>query len=151
MQDDQLGIEFHPMTRIEVKQYLNWFTDPVISARMFRPTETWVGYVLDGERPLAWVAYVGNAMVGHIQVEYYPEDVCSIALAVDPSLKRQGLGAKVLTKFVREYLSSLRVEAFIEADNVASRKTFEKAGFRQTTSAPDEDGMLKYVFPGASQ
>jgi len=64
------------------------------------------------------------------------------SLAVDPEARGQGLGARLLDAGVAwahgQQLSSCRAE--VKADNMAARRLYAKAGFREVATLPDYYG-----------
>jgi RimJ/RimL family protein N-acetyltransferase len=72
---------------------------------------------------------------------------CSIVVVVDPKIRGRGVGHQILRALLHEpTLHEVRVfGAGIEPDNLASRRCFERVGFRLHDAAPDWEGIIYYL------
>lgn len=70
----------------------------------------------------------------------------SIAFAVDPALRRRGVGRVMIAALLaRPELAFVALfEAGVEPENVACRRCLERAGFSVRSPEPDSEGMLYY-------
>jgi GNAT superfamily N-acetyltransferase len=90
---------------------------------------------LRDESDSVWVACLGETVVGWVGVRLHPEDKMGeiYILAVDPDHQRQGIGAALLDTahdVMREAgMAMVMVETGDEDGHVASRATYERAGF----------------------
>jgi RimJ/RimL family protein N-acetyltransferase len=104
-----------------------------------------VGYVDCGTFDRCTV-YGGEGPVGPIILETIEAVTGSIAFAIDPARRRQGLAASMIQALTR-HLDLTAVELFeagVEPENLASRGALEAAGFRLRSPVPDCEGMLYY-------
>jgi RimJ/RimL family protein N-acetyltransferase len=136
---------FSPMTPAAIAEYSAWFTDPELARRLEAPTGAWIAYVAARPRPAAWAVFSGAELVGHLQVEFLEGRRCSIAIAVKPSCRRQGLSVAILAEFLEAVVPDQQViEAEVEEDNIASIRAAEKAGFVRVSAKPDADGFIEF-------
>lgn len=104
-----------------------------------------VGYVDCGTFDRATV-YGGEGPDGPIITESIEVATGSIAFAVDPALRRRGVGRVMITAMLaRPELAFVELfEAGVEPENVACRRCLERAGFYVRSLEPDYEGMLSY-------
>jgi RimJ/RimL family protein N-acetyltransferase len=98
---------------------------------------------IGGEVYDRWVAYHGEdtPVTGEIRAV-----TMSLGYVVDPARRRQGYcRAAIETVIALPVLADVELWVCgIDADNVASRRCAESAGFHLTDPAPDFEGMLYY-------
>jgi RimJ/RimL family protein N-acetyltransferase len=98
------------------------------------------------ERRWAWVAE-DLVPVGLVVAEAYCDATASVALVVDPARRGRGVGRRIL----RAVLDALRAAGIreatggIEADNVASVRCVEAAGFTRQAEEPDAEGFVNFA------
>lgn len=102
-----------------------------------------IATLVNGKTRFIWIIWAANDPVGFfdLQIEnskgYY-------AYFVDRRYRHHGIGTRTLATLEEEArnrgLTSL--EGSFEPENVASRKTLEKAGF-MLSDRPDSEGMIK--------
>jgi GNAT superfamily N-acetyltransferase len=104
-----------------------------------------VGYIDCGTFDRATV-YGGEGPDGPIITESIEVPTGSIAFAVDPALRRRGVGRVMIAALLaRPELAFVALfEAGIEPENVACRRCLERAGFYVHSPDPDYEGMLYY-------
>jgi RimJ/RimL family protein N-acetyltransferase len=104
-----------------------------------------VGYIDCGTFDRATV-YGGEGPDGPIITESIEMAIGSIAFAVDPSLRRLGVGrAMIAALLARPELAFVELfEAGVEPENVASRRCLGRAGFCVHSPEPDYEGFLYY-------
>lgn len=122
--------------------------DPVTRAMSFTsgPIEwathvAWLDRVLtDPERRL-WVAELDGVPVGTCRLDV--SNGCEVvSVAVEPDCRGQGLAVPIIEALCRE--ARLPLVAEIKAENVASVRVFERAGFLP-------DGPGRWVYDGGRQ
>ncbi len=103
------------------------------------------GYIDCGTFDRATV-YGGDGPDGPIITEAIEVATGSIAFAVDPAVRRRGVGgAMIAALLARPELAFVALfEAGVETENVACRRCLEAAGFCMRSSEPDYEGMLYY-------
>jgi GNAT superfamily N-acetyltransferase len=90
---------------------------------------------LRDEGDKVWVACVAENVVGWVGVRLHPEDKMGeiYILAVDPDYQRQGIGAALINtahSVMREAgMAMVMVETGDDDGHIASRATYERAGF----------------------
>jgi len=102
-----------------------------------------VGYIDCGTFDRATV-YGGEGPDGPIITESIEVATGSIAFAVDPTIRRRGVGrAMIAALLARPELALVALfEAGVEPENVACRRCLEGAGFYVRSPEPDYEGML---------
>jgi RimJ/RimL family protein N-acetyltransferase len=145
---------FRPLDEITLRLYLAWFQDAELKRRIQPPTQQWFNYVSHTPGIYAWIIYENDLPVGQLQLDTYTDHTGSVGLVVNPAVWNQGYGQRILEAFFQrvEVACLAQVEAAIEADNLASLRCFQKAGFIQDRPEPDEEGFLHFSYrPGALQ
>jgi GNAT superfamily N-acetyltransferase len=104
-----------------------------------------VGYIDCGTFDRATV-YGREGPDGPVITESIRVATGSIAFAVDPALRRRGIGRGMITALLaRPELAFVALfEAGVEPENVACRRCLEQAGFCARSPEPDYEGMLYY-------
>ena len=104
-----------------------------------------VGYIDCGTFDRATV-YGGEGPDGPIITEAIEVATGSIALAVDPAVRRRGVGRTMITVLLaRPELAFVELfEAGVDPENTACRRCLEAAGFSVRSPEPDWEGMLYY-------
>jgi RimJ/RimL family protein N-acetyltransferase len=140
-------MRFVLVTKDNVSVYTDWFEDAELHKRLSLPDEVWLNHVTSPNSQ-AWLCYEEGQAVAQIQLDTYEDKVGSIDLAVNPSLRCQGIGTKVLREFVTSSLVPHLnyLEARIEMDNLASQKVFMKVGFAPRGKRADEEGFLQFIY-----
>jgi RimJ/RimL family protein N-acetyltransferase len=153
---------------VETRKYVG---GPDWPSQMLARDASEIGTVFRGERLLAshrWVASIDGRSVGYVDCgvtdcwnvcgapEIAPEPVVlesivgpagSIVVVVAPEVRGRGVGQQMLRALLAEpAVREVRLfGAGIEADNVASRRCFEHAGFEAYDREPDWEGMIYYL------
>ena len=104
-----------------------------------------VGYIDCGTFDRATV-YGGEGPDGPIITESIEVATGSIAFAVDPTVRRRGVGrAMIAALLAQPELAFVELfEAGVEPANLASRRCLERAGFSARSPKPDYEGFLYY-------
>jgi GNAT superfamily N-acetyltransferase len=104
-----------------------------------------VGYIDCGTFDCATV-YGGEGPDGPIITESIEVATGSIAFAVDPAVRRRGVGRVMIAALLaRPELACVElIEAGVEPENVACRRCLEAAGFRVHCPEPDYEGFRYY-------
>lgn len=91
--------------------------------------------------------YGGEGPEGPVILETIEALSGSIAFAIDPARRHQGLATAAI-RALTSHPDLAHVEVFeagVDPDNLAARGALQRAGFRPRSSAPDHEGMLYYV------
>jgi RimJ/RimL family protein N-acetyltransferase len=104
-----------------------------------------VGYIDCGTFDRCTV-YAGEGPEGPVITELLEVMTGSIAFAVNPERRGEGLGrAMIAALLARPELREVALfEAGVDPDNAPSRRCLETSGFRVRTEQPDFEGMLYY-------
>ncbi|MFN8420338.1 MAG: GNAT family N-acetyltransferase [Anaerolineae bacterium] len=143
-----MDLTFTRIAESELQLLRAWHTDPELQRRISYPTAAWFAYV-NTTGNFAWLIFANDIAVGYVQFGYEREASGSFAFAVNPSLRGQGYGKRILHALLQrpEVLGLNTLEGFVEPDNIASQRCLIAAGFRLVSETPDEEGMLKFVYP----
>ncbi|HMI99729.1 MAG TPA: GNAT family N-acetyltransferase [Gaiellaceae bacterium] len=150
---DGLTLRFRPLEPADLHLMHEWLQRPHVK-RWWRDRETYEAVVehylpsIEGDEPTDhYLALLGEEPIGYVEtylVSDYPDYAALIGVAegvagvdlfiADEALTGQGLGTEILRRFVDEVVfgtpSTTSCVADPAARNVASRRAFEKAGFR---------------------
>jgi RimJ/RimL family protein N-acetyltransferase len=168
-------VGLRPLTRTDLAAIAPWFEDPDTRrylggpdwpAAMLDHGERAVGETFRGAVQTAahhYLAEVDGRAVGYIDcgtfdratvyggegpviTESIEVTTGSIAFAVDPALRRRGVGRVMIAALLaRPELAFVELfEAGVEPENVACRRCLEGAGFCVRSPEPDCEGMLYY-------
>lgn len=104
----------------------------------------WLQRVLADENRYLYIAELDEiAPVGVVRLDKLQDKLFEINVTIPSVYRGRGYGSIIIDTAINNLLKiykSVRVIAYIKADNVASVRAFEKAGFRLTDS--DAERML---------
>jgi RimJ/RimL family protein N-acetyltransferase len=145
-------LTFHVVDDSGLREYQTWFQDAELRRRIEPPTMLWFNYVTQTPGCYAWMVYQGNLALGQLQLNTYPNNTGSVGLVVNPKLRNQGYGKRILQAFLKrpEVMRLNQLEVTIEPDNLASIRCFQKVGFVQASSEPDQEGFLHFTYHSTS-
>lgn len=89
-----------------------------------------------------WIAEVDGTPVGQVRVDYEPDGVGVVSVAVAPAHRGRGIGSEMLRAMAATVVAETTVcvlKALVHPDNVQSIRAFERAAFR--TTAAKEGGF----------
>jgi RimJ/RimL family protein N-acetyltransferase len=140
---------FKVCTENEIRVTSGWHKDPSIGRWIF--IDDWNAYfkaVKDDPDYFLLAAYEGAEMVAEIAAEKKGNEL-AVSVIVDPRLHGKGIGRALLLKLCDEHTSLFgtgitSISAYINPENTASRRCFEKAGFVYIKN--DDDGEMQYSF-----
>jgi RimJ/RimL family protein N-acetyltransferase len=126
----------------------SWFADPILRRWSSPPSDNWLKYVQNEPGVYAWMVYDDSIPIGQLQVDIHENGVGYIAFAVNPALRRQGYGKRMLIEFLArpEIAQVNKLIGEVESGNIASIACLRSVGFTQDNSPPIEDGFLQFVF-----
>jgi RimJ/RimL family protein N-acetyltransferase len=141
-------LRFQRMNRNDLETFAAWFVDTELSRRMSEPTEQWFQYVSSGDNNFAWLVYEAERVVGQVSLDTFSHQTGSIGLVVNPKLRSQGFGKRILRSFLVQAATAHlgEIEACIEVDNTASLRCFQGCGFVACPPEPDSNGLIKHVY-----
>jgi RimJ/RimL family protein N-acetyltransferase len=146
-------LTFHQLDQSGLELYRAWFQDEELRRRIEPPTPRWFSYVCSTPGVTAWIVYEGSLPVGQLQLDTYDDGTGTFGIAVNPRLRNQGYGKRILKAFLMrpEVTRLTLLKAAVEPDNLASVRCLQHAGFIQDSAGPDHEGFLQYTYqPGRS-
>jgi RimJ/RimL family protein N-acetyltransferase len=92
----------------------------------------------------AWIVEEDDAPVGLVDVEVYEDRTAGLAFVTAPDRRGSGLGRRALHAIVEQLAADGIRQVFggAEADNAASIRCMEGAGFTRRSDEPDAEGFL---------
>ncbi len=106
----------------------------------------WFNSSLDNPSRVIYIALSGGQKIGQIRFDEEMDKTAIISITVKPEERGKGYGTEIIRKGTSRYLldkGNRRIIAEIKAENAASIRAFEKAGY---TMLKNEEGTLKYIF-----
>ena len=122
----------------DVDLLYNWSNDDLVRKQSFNsdviPYDThcnWFDNKLKSNESLLFIVETDKAPVGIVRFESDKEN-STIGFSIDKKYRGKGLGGAIIEIGVTEYFKEkdLPILASIKKDNIASIKSFEKAGFK---------------------
>jgi L-amino acid N-acyltransferase YncA len=140
-------LTFRPLDDRGLRLYEAWFQDTELRRRIEPPTSQWFNYVSNTPGIYAWIIYHDDIPIGQLQLDTYANNTGSVELVVNPKMRNQGYGKKILKAFLmRPEVARLdQLEVTIEPDNFASLQCFQQVGFIQMSVEPDKEGFLHFI------
>lgn len=137
-------MEFKPVDNAAFLLLQDWFKGPTLRRWYCPPTAAWFEYVINDPNVYCWLAYENDSPIGLIQLDV-ANDTGSIGYLVKPELRRQGIGKRMISEFLRcdQIPPIKRVVAEVEEENVASVRCAIAAGFGKDCDPPSEKGFVR--------
>jgi len=132
-------VTLRPATKEDARTLWKWANDPTVRASAFSqdhiPWENhvqWLHRKLEDPQCLIFIAEnKGGTPVGQIRFDCHGR-TADIDLHLSPGQRGKGLGVLLVTSGIQklfEVSEAQQVHAYVKQSNVASQKTFERAGF----------------------
>ena len=138
-------MKVRPATMADALDVLAWRNDPLTRAMSRNQAEVaeaehlaWFGRALENPNLLLLIGEADGEKAGMVRLDFRAET--EVSINVNPALRGRGYGQALLQAGVREAAGSVVAE--IRDENVASRRLFERAGFRRVATA---NGVGRYV------
>lgn len=132
-------IVLRPATHADAALLLEWRNDPdavrfSLTGRAVgaSPHASWLAARLAGNAPRLWIAEEGSDPVGQVRVDL-DGATGTVSIAVAPAHRGRGVGTGILRALLIEMEANSQVgtlQATVHADNAASLRAFERAGFQ---------------------
>ncbi len=123
-----------------------WFNDEELKKRLggFYPVVPQLEFILQAEHHHAWVIKENEQMIAFLELEVENGGIANILFVMNPAYRGQGRCLDVLqkAKSLSIFQDLKEVHAYIEEDAMASKRCFEKAGYRYVSK---EEGFEKWV------
>ena len=133
-------VTLRPATEDDSGVLLEWRNDPEavrfsVSGRAVTPVEhrEWLLGRLADPGTFLWIAQQAGTAVGQVRVDV-EDGIGTVSVAVAPSQRGRGFGSAVLQAMVVEMepvAGVRRLRALAHAENTASIRAFERAGFHR--------------------
>ncbi|WP_162052372.1 UDP-2,4-diacetamido-2,4,6-trideoxy-beta-L-altropyranose hydrolase [Pontibacter pamirensis] len=136
-----LGASLHlrDATEEDMMQLFNWASDPEVRKNSFNQNTItlenhtrWFQAVMEDEQTVLYIAEANGKPVAHIRFNISSEKA-TISYLIDADFRGQGLGLHLLQKGMQALIAQRtdveQVEGLVQRENIASVRSFEKAGF----------------------
>lgn len=144
-------IDLRPATMFDSDDLFAWRNDPVTQA-CSRSTaavsreehDRWMKFnvLLGYPQHIVLIAYSEFGSVGVVRFDASRDDLMSYEASITIAPKHRGNGvAEGILHTACGYMGEYTIRAEVRADNTASRKVFERCGFREVGS---DDGFIEY-------
>ncbi|WP_263820699.1 UDP-2,4-diacetamido-2,4,6-trideoxy-beta-L-altropyranose hydrolase [Salinibacter sp.] len=127
-----------PVQKQDCELLWHWANDPKVRENAYdsdpipwEDHKEWFEEKLESASSKIYVAEVGSDPIGQIRFDI-EEAVAVVDVSVAKSKRGSGYGTMLIERGTRRFLKEAeveRVDAYVKADNSASRKAFEKAGY----------------------
>jgi ribosomal protein S18 acetylase RimI-like enzyme len=110
-----------------------WLDGPGVSLPPGDLAGRWAQRLIGDPRIAAFVAVCGGIPVGFGRLDIGPDRVAELTLAVDPALRRQGHGGRLLEMLLAEAnrRSVRRLQAIVDLSNQPALSLFAAQGFEE--------------------
>ncbi|HUJ70826.1 MAG TPA: GNAT family N-acetyltransferase [Verrucomicrobiae bacterium] len=150
-----MALDLVPFRHEFFEEYSSWFRDPELNRHLGPMNREWLDCVLSEPEAsgVTWAAFSDSVLVGVVETAFDPDNrlpAAITAVAVKPSLRRQGFGADI----IREVLSRDHDKgqhdhiAYISPDNPAAQRLLTKLGFTPSSVAPAPSGYIEFRHRG---
>jgi RimJ/RimL family protein N-acetyltransferase len=146
-----MNLEFKPFQREYYAEYASWFADPDLNHQLGPMDEEWLEAILSEPEAagITWAVFRGPELVAVVETFFDPQNELPAgfsAVAVKPTLRRQGIGSAALQELITRHHNQGFTEhiAYVSTSNPAGRRLIEKAGFVPAASEPNEYGYLEF-------
>jgi RimJ/RimL family protein N-acetyltransferase len=140
-------LQLTPINESHTTLLESWHHDTEFKQRVggYDSIPDFINYITTDPTRRMWIASEGDKPIGMFDVELNEDHSAWIALAVEPKLRGQGYGRKILQVALSHTdLSSVtQFKATVEPDNNAAKALFKGEGFRSSGEI-DEEGFLLY-------
>lgn len=134
-------------TRDDFVQYRSWYADPALNEQLGPMDEDWLAAVLGDKEGMQYSYFENERLVAVLGISLHPVELAWVLtdIAIDPALKRQGIGQRALRAVMaiepREHGDSWM--AYVMPDNLPACRFFAALGWPCTAPGPDDE-MLTY-------
>ena len=134
-------------TQDDFAQYRSWYADLALNEQLGPMDEDWLTAVLGKEEGMQYSYFESERLVAVLGISFHPVELAWVFtdIAVDPALKRRGIGQRALQAVMaaesREHGDSWM--AYVMPDNLPACRFFSAQGWQRMAPAPDDE-MLAY-------
>ncbi len=148
----QPEILFRDIDKNDEKLLYDWANDPLVRQQSFNSQEIdyqthqkWFARKLQDKNTLFWVAQKDEKPIGLVRFDIQ-NDYAVIGVSIDKNQRGKGYGSTILTQASQSFVNVFRlpIYAYIKQTNIASIRSFEKAGFilKKSEVINDVDSVL---------
>jgi RimJ/RimL family protein N-acetyltransferase len=115
-----------------------WANDPLSRKNSFNPAQIkyeshkkWLAEKFEQKTNIFYIIEFENQKAALVRFERKKEETTVIGIHIDKKFRGRGLASEFIIKASKKYLvkNSEKISAFIKIENMASIKSFTKAGF----------------------
>lgn len=128
----------------DVMLYFDWATDPVVRGNSFTKTDIklahhqeWFSRKLTSPDTVLLVAIKDREPVGQMRFDRYSQANYEIDFSLDKKYRSRNMGSLLLAggteEFFKRVPTARKVVGKVKPENFSSRRSFEKAGFEQSS------------------
>ena len=129
-------------------EYLSWYADAELNDQLGPMDDEWLDFVLTDQEGRQFSYLEDGRLSAVIGVAPDPDkDVWVVTdLAVNPALRRHGIGRRALTAVTEygEFLSRPRWLAYVMSGNPVAHRFFTAQGWQCVAGPEGEDGMYSF-------
>ena len=157
---DAGALKIRPMSKTDARMLWEWANDPVNRSMaiskgqiVWKDHVEWLEGKMASENTLILILECNSVPVGQIRFDLNVSGEAEIDFYIATKYRRQSLGSYLLREGTRCYIkiNSRRISAVfgrVKAENIASCRAFEKAGFRHMGKDNIGDqGLIRFVWP----
>jgi UDP-2,4-diacetamido-2,4,6-trideoxy-beta-L-altropyranose hydrolase len=132
-------VRFRPAKNDDCAILCQWANDPATRNGSFRSApiawdehREWFEKTLSDDQTLIMIAEESGNPIATLRMKNEGDGVAQISITLAPEARGKGLAAYLIQKGSREaaaLMDTIRVEALIKSENMASRRAFENAGY----------------------
>ena len=140
-------LEVLPFKREHFEEYQTWYADEQLNRELGPMDAEWLEAVLSEVPPSQFVFRDNGrtvAVAGITRPTSEHDYFVITDVAVNPKLRRGGIGTQVIDQLVRYVNQEAAWATFIDEENWIARCFFESIGWHCEQPRVAEDGMLKY-------
>lgn len=127
-------------------EYRQWFTDQVLNNALGPAVDQeWLDYILSDDAGKQFAVFKNAlmvAVVGVVRPNLHSDEWTITDVAINPSMRRSGIGKQVL-RLLEHELDSSQMIAFVDVKNTSAFEFFQSLGWIHSATA-DEHGMFKF-------
>lgn len=138
----------------DFEDYRRWYEDTELNEQLGPMDDAWLDYVLSDSEGAECVCLDGERMVAVVGLAIDPEQGAWVItdIAVDPTLRRQGLGRRAVEAVMAQpqFSSPSTWLAYVMSDNPAAHRFFSSLGWAETCDPSDDEMTLFRLESAAS-
>lgn len=138
-------LSVRPFVVADFEEYRRWYEDPELNERLGPMDDEWLEAVMADREGAECVCLDNGRMVAVVGLAVDPEQEAWVIsdIAVDPALRRQGLGRRAIEAVLAQPQFDIRSTwlAYVVPDNPAAHHFFTSLGWSETRKPTSRDEM----------